>query len=75
MKQDSKWAEQIDLDINRSARNHIQFRQRYGEGQVALFNILKAYSVYDQDVGYCQGMSDMTAFLLMYLPEEVRIYR
>jgi len=35
-----------------------------------LFNILKAYSVYDPEVGYCQGMSDMTAFLLMYIPEE-----
>jgi len=66
----STWAEQIDVDINRSFRNHIQFRERFGSGQVALFNILKAYSVHDATVGYCQGMSDMTAFILMYVPEE-----
>jgi len=66
----SKWAEQIDLDINRSFRNHIQFRERFGSGQVSLFNILKAYSVLDPELGYCQGMSDMTAFILMYVVEE-----
>jgi len=58
------------LDINRSYRNHVQFRERFGSGQISLFNILKAYSVYDKEVGYCQGMSDITAFLLMYIPEE-----
>jgi hypothetical protein len=64
-------AEQIDLDVNRSARNHVQFRERFGSGQVSLFNILKAYSNYDKEVAYVQGMSDITAFLLMYLTEEV----
>mmetsp|Transcript_3274 Transcript_3274/g.4510 ORF Transcript_3274/g.4510 Transcript_3274/m.4510 type:complete len:795 (-) Transcript_3274:59-2443(-) len=68
--QESSWTGQIDLDVNRSARNHVQFKERFGPGQVSLFNILKAYSLYDPDVGYCQGMSDMTAFLLMYIPEE-----
>jgi len=70
LKQDSSYVEQIDLDINRSARNHLQFRERFGSGQIALFNVLKGYSIYDKDVGYCQGMSDMTAFILMYLLEE-----
>ncbi|PRP85082.1 hypothetical protein PROFUN_07266 [Planoprotostelium fungivorum] len=62
--------DQIDLDINRSARRHIQFHDRFGKGQVALFNILKSYSVYDSQVGYLQGMSDMAAFLLMHVLEE-----
>eukprot|EP01114_Cavostelium_apophysatum_P014797 TRINITY_DN3922_c1_g1_i1.p1 TRINITY_DN3922_c1_g1~~TRINITY_DN3922_c1_g1_i1.p1 ORF type:complete len:591 (-),score=160.58 TRINITY_DN3922_c1_g1_i1:303-2075(-) len=68
--QDSKWADQIDLDVNRSFRNHILFKERFGSGQVSLFNILKAYANYDKEVGYCQGMSDMTALLLMYVSEE-----
>eukprot|EP01118_Nematostelium_gracile_P007752 TRINITY_DN2533_c0_g1_i4.p1 TRINITY_DN2533_c0_g1~~TRINITY_DN2533_c0_g1_i4.p1 ORF type:complete len:588 (+),score=125.96 TRINITY_DN2533_c0_g1_i4:122-1885(+) len=66
----STFSEQIDLDVNRSFRNHIQFRERFGSGQISLFNVLKAYSVYDPEVGYCQGMSDMSAFLLMYVTEE-----
>jgi ankyrin repeat protein len=66
----SKWTTQIDLDVNRAARNHMMFRERYGKGQRALFSILKAYSSFDTDVGYCQGMSDMTALLLKYVTEE-----
>jgi len=69
-KTDSKSAEQIDLDVNRSARNHVIFRERFGSGQISLFNILKAYSNYDKEVAYVQGMSDICAFLLMYLTEE-----
>jgi hypothetical protein len=62
--QKSSAVEQIDLDINRSYRNHIQFKERFGFGysanvlfvnnmlcrQVTLFNVLKAYSVYDTGI-------------------------
>lgn len=40
-------------------------------GQTALFNTLKAYSVYDKRVGYCQGMGFIIALLLLYMTEEV----
>lgn len=65
----SKWVTQIDLDVNRSSRNHLQFKERYGKGQVALFTVLKVYSLYDEEVGYCQGMSDITSLLLKYVTE------
>eukprot|EP00029_Vermamoeba_vermiformis_P006937 TRINITY_DN2860_c0_g1_i1.p1 TRINITY_DN2860_c0_g1~~TRINITY_DN2860_c0_g1_i1.p1 ORF type:complete len:699 (+),score=132.14 TRINITY_DN2860_c0_g1_i1:64-2160(+) len=61
---------QIDLDINRSNRNHVDFKERYGKMQISLFNVLKAYSVYDSEVGYCQGMSDICSVLLMFVEEE-----
>ncbi|MEE6498517.1 hypothetical protein FKM82_003136 [Ascaphus truei] len=61
---------QIDLDVNRTFRNHIMFRERYGVKQVALFDVLSAYSVYNTEVTYCQGMSGIAAVLLMYLNEE-----
>ncbi|XP_030057141.1 uncharacterized protein LOC115469025 isoform X2 [Microcaecilia unicolor] len=61
---------QIDLDINRTFRNHIMFRDRYGVKQQALFDVLSAYSVYNTEVSYCQGMSQIAAVLLMYLNEE-----
>ncbi|XP_072578597.1 uncharacterized protein [Vulpes vulpes] len=40
------------------------------EPQRALFCVLAAYSLYDTEVGYCQGMSEIAAVLLMFLPEE-----
>ncbi|CAH1251264.1 USP6NL [Branchiostoma lanceolatum] len=61
---------QIDLDVNRTYRNHIMFRDRYGVKQQALFHVLSAYSIYNTEVGYCQGMSEIAALMLMYLNEE-----
>ncbi|KAL7982188.1 hypothetical protein Chor_009786 [Crotalus horridus] len=61
---------QIDLDVNRTYRDHIMFRDRYGVKQQSLFHVLAAYSVYNTEVGYCQGMSHITALLLMYMNEE-----
>ncbi|XP_019375362.1 PREDICTED: USP6 N-terminal-like protein [Gavialis gangeticus] len=61
---------QIDLDVNRTFRNHIMFRDRYGVKQQELFHVLSAYSVYNTEVSYCQGMSQIAAILLMYLNEE-----
>ena len=61
---------QIDLDINRTFRNNMAFRLRYCARQKQLYNILAAYSVYNTEIGYCQGMSTLTALLLMYIAKE-----
>ncbi|UYV80355.1 RN-tre [Cordylochernes scorpioides] len=61
---------QIDLDVNRTYRNHIMFRERYNVKQQALFHVLAAYSMYNSELGYCQGMSQIAALLLMYMNEE-----
>ena len=41
-----------------------------GQGQDSLRRILRAYSMYDTDVGYCQGMNFIAAMLLTFLSEE-----
>ena len=41
--------------------------------QDSLYNVLKAFSVYDKEVGYCQGMGFVTGLMLMYMGEEVRL--
>ncbi|KAF5906586.1 USP6 N-terminal-like protein, partial [Clarias magur] len=61
---------QIDLDVNRTFRNHIMFMDRFGVKQQSLFHVLTAYSVYNTEVSYCQGMSQIAAILLMYMNEE-----
>ncbi|KAF9105879.1 hypothetical protein BGX27_009402 [Mortierella sp. AM989] len=62
--------EQIDLDIPRTMHGHIMFRTRYGPGQCSLFNVLKAYSNYNHQVGYCQGMASIVATMLTFFDEE-----
>lgn len=66
----SKDIRQIDLDVNRTYRNHIMFKDRYSTKQCMLFRILVAYSIYNSEIGYCQGMSQVAALLLMYMNEE-----
>ncbi|XP_060759004.1 USP6 N-terminal-like protein isoform X2 [Neoarius graeffei] len=61
---------QIDLDVNRTYRDHIMFMRRYDVKQQDLFHVLTAYSMYNREVGYCQGMSQITALLLIYMTEE-----
>ncbi|KAF9150423.1 hypothetical protein BG015_007772 [Linnemannia schmuckeri] len=62
--------EQIDLDIPRTMHGHIMFRTRFGPGQCALFKVLKAYSNYNNRVGYCQGMASVVATMLTFFDAE-----
>ncbi|XP_017218576.1 uncharacterized protein LOC108196027 isoform X2 [Daucus carota subsp. sativus] len=65
-------ASELDIirDISRTFPSHIFFQQRHGPGQRSLYNVLKAYSVYDRDVGYVQGMGFLAGLLLLYMCEE-----
>jgi hypothetical protein len=59
----------IDWDIKRTYVAHEFFRDE--QGKEALEKISKAYSVYDEEVGYCQGLSFIAAVLLLQkMPEE-----
>ncbi|KAL7499901.1 hypothetical protein ACHAWT_008035 [Skeletonema menzelii] len=40
------------------------------DGIEALRRILYAYSIYDDEIGYCQGMNFVAAMFLTFLPEE-----
>ncbi|GAA0140114.1 GTPase-activating protein [Lithospermum erythrorhizon] len=60
----------IIRDISRTFPSHVFFQQRHGPGQRSLYNVLKAYSVYDRDVGYVQGMGFVAGLLLLYMSEE-----
>jgi len=61
---------EIVRDLNRTYPSHVYFQQRQGPGQRSLFNVLKAYSVYDKKVGYVQGMGFIAGLLLLYMCEE-----
>lgn len=63
-------ARQVDADVNRQFREHMTYRERFGVKQRSLFNVLTAYSVYNTEVGYCQGMAGVAGILLMYMDEE-----
>lgn len=62
--------EDIAKDISRTFPSHVFFAKPDGSGQRALYNVLRAYSVYDREVGYVQGMGFVAGLLLLHMPEE-----
>ncbi|ORY94066.1 rab-GTPase-TBC domain-domain-containing protein [Syncephalastrum racemosum] len=60
----------IRRDLSRTFPTHEFFKEQDGEGQEALFNVIKAYSIFDQQVGYCQGLPFIVGCLLLEMREE-----
>uniref|UniRef100_A0A8C8I7T2 Rab-GAP TBC domain-containing protein n=1 Tax=Oncorhynchus tshawytscha TaxID=74940 RepID=A0A8C8I7T2_ONCTS len=59
----------IRRDIARTYPEH-EFFKEDSLGQEVLFNVMKAYSLVDREVGYCQGSAFIVGLLLMQMPEE-----
>ncbi|KAL9109720.1 MAG: hypothetical protein Q9227_005589 [Pyrenula ochraceoflavens] len=59
----------IGKDVGRSFPNVEMFRDPQGEGQQMLSRVLKSFSLYDQKIGYCQGLGFVVGPLLMHMGE------
>ncbi|EJD52677.1 RabGAP/TBC [Auricularia subglabra TFB-10046 SS5] len=70
LKETSPHERAIKRDLGRTFPNHEFFTDGSGVGQGNLFNVLKAYSLHDPDVGYCQGLPFVVAILLLNMPDE-----
>ncbi|KAG9345581.1 hypothetical protein JZ751_008725 [Albula glossodonta] len=64
------WVDVIERDIDRQFPFHEMFLSRDGHGQQGLFRVLKAYTQFRPDEGYCQGQGPVAAVLLMNMPAE-----
>ncbi|ETW80423.1 hypothetical protein HETIRDRAFT_409881 [Heterobasidion irregulare TC 32-1] len=70
LKESSPHEKAITRDLGRTFPHHTFFTDNQGIGQENLFNVLKAYSIYDPQVGYCQGLPFIVAVLLLNMPDE-----
>ncbi|XP_048827599.1 uncharacterized protein tbc1d10c [Brienomyrus brachyistius] len=64
------WVDVIERDIDRQFPFHEMFLSRDGHGQQGLFRVLKAYTQFKPEEGYCQGQGPVAAVLLMNMPAE-----
>ena len=64
----------ICIFSGRTFPTHPYYMQTLGPGQLALFNLLKAYSLLDQDVGYCQGLSFVGGVLLFHVSYYIFVF-
>ena len=61
--QESRYEAIILMDMQRTYLGHNFFHEK--EARDSLYKICKAYSIYDEEVGYCQGLSFIIAVLLL----------
>jgi hypothetical protein len=61
--EESVYEKAILRDLPKTYTDHEYFQGT--EGQAALFNIVKAYSIYDTELGYSQGVSFIAGPLLL----------
>ena len=59
----------IAKDVGRSFPGLEMFREKDGEGQRMLARVLKAFSLYDDKIGYCQGLGFVVGPLLMHMAD------
>ncbi|KAJ1643756.1 hypothetical protein LPJ64_004513, partial [Coemansia asiatica] len=59
----------IRRDLPRTFPRIPVFKREGGDGQQRLFRVLKAYSLYDAEVGYCQGLGFIIGPLIMNMDE------
>lgn len=59
----------INKDLHRLFPDHEMFVEN-AQGRQELFCVLKAYSILNSQVGYCQAQGVIAAFLLMHMPAE-----
>ncbi|CAF9930472.1 hypothetical protein IMSHALPRED_008186 [Imshaugia aleurites] len=60
----------IGKDIGRSFPGVEMFRDPSGDGQQMLARVLKSFSLYDQKIGYCQGLGFVVGPLLMHMGDK-----
>ncbi|CRK17558.1 hypothetical protein BN1708_017589 [Verticillium longisporum] len=66
----SPYEPMIGKDLGRSFPGVDMFRDPDGDGQRMLGRVLKCFSLYDQKIGYCQGLAFLVGPLLMHMPDK-----
>ena len=60
----------IGKDIGRSFPNVEMFKDSAGDGQKMLSKVLNAFSLYDNKIGYCQGLGFVVGPLVMHMGDK-----
>ncbi|RMZ95176.1 TBC1 domain family member 2B-like, partial [Brachionus plicatilis] len=65
-----KFDHQIFLDLFRTLPNNVKFCSKYSQGINQLQEVLRAFCLYNPNIGYCQGMNFIVGIALLFLDPE-----
>jgi hypothetical protein len=60
----------IGKDLMRTVCGFAEFKINPASGKNRLYNVLKVYSNFDKEVGYCQGINYLAAFFILSIEED-----
>lgn len=60
----------ISKDVSRTLSELKMWREDMECGNNKLFNVLKAYANYDNEVGYVQGLNYVVGLMLYFIEDE-----
>jgi len=64
----------ISKDISRTLSDLQLWREDLTAGNNKLFNVLKAYANYDNEVSYVQGLNYVVGMMLFYIEDEEQVF-
>lgn len=70
LQETSPYENMIGKDIGRSFPGVDMFKEAGGEGQQMMASVLKVFSLYDEEIGYCQGLGFLVGPLLMQMGDK-----
>ena len=70
VEESSPYENMIGKDIGRSFPGVDMFKEAGGEGQQMMARVLKVFSLYDEEIGYCQGLGFLVGPLLMQMGDK-----
>ncbi|EUB55848.1 TBC1 domain-containing protein [Echinococcus granulosus] len=71
---DSSCRRQITLDVLRTFPNHVAFNRPEGFGVQKMQEVLQAFTIHNQEVGYCQGMNFIVGNASLFLDKETTFW-
>lgn len=64
----------ISKDVARTLSDLRLWKEDLDCGNNKLFNVLKAYANYDNEVGYVQGLNYVVGMMLYYIRDEEQVF-
>jgi hypothetical protein len=64
----------ISKDVTRTLSDLRLWREDLNCGNNKLFNVLKAYANYDNEVSYVQGLNYVVGMMLYYIRDEEQVF-
>jgi len=64
----------ISKDVARTLSELKLWQEDLNCGNNKLFNVLKAFANYDNEVGYVQGLNYVVAMMLYYINDEEQVF-